>query len=225
MRSAPCRSAPVQRLPRSRGVMPSTCRSRKRSRRSSRRRHTVWPWRHDRSRVEITHAAGVSRLSSPFAGRRPTRTVAEIVQCAEPASAAFDNMGPEDAFWASRIVARLTSGSCGAIVEKAKHTKLLAGESITQVVLQRWEKALRHNRRRALRPPGVARPSRDFHVSTYAEWLTRRRDARPSVTHSSFLIRHSSLITRTCPMSSLVPQRHDRIDPCRAAAGDQAGCE
>jgi len=39
-------------LPRSRGVMPSTCRSRKRSRPSSRRRHTVWPWRHDWSRNE-----------------------------------------------------------------------------------------------------------------------------------------------------------------------------
>jgi hypothetical protein len=30
-----------------------------------------------------------------------------------------------------------------AIVEKAKYTKLLATESITQVLLQRWEKVLR----------------------------------------------------------------------------------
>jgi hypothetical protein len=30
-----------------------------------------------------------------------------------------------------------------AIVEKAKYTKLLAAESITQVLLQRWEKVLR----------------------------------------------------------------------------------
>jgi hypothetical protein len=45
-----------------------------------------------------------------------------------------------------------------------------------------------------LRPPGVARPSRESHVSTYAKWLTLRRDATPSVTHSSFVIRHSSLV-------------------------------
>ena len=51
-----------------REVMPSTCRSRKRSRRSSRRRHKVWPWRHDRSRNEsavcsVPLQGGAQRLS------------------------------------------------------------------------------------------------------------------------------------------------------------------
>ena len=43
-----CRSAPVRPLPRSMGVMPSTCRSRRQSRRSSRRPHTASLWRLNR---------------------------------------------------------------------------------------------------------------------------------------------------------------------------------
>jgi hypothetical protein len=56
---------------------------------------------------------------------------------------AFDNMRPEDAFWAACIVARFDLPRVRAVVEKAKYTNLLATEYITQVLMQRRDKVLR----------------------------------------------------------------------------------
>jgi hypothetical protein len=56
---------------------------------------------------------------------------------------AFDNMRPEDAFWAARIVARFDEEKVRAVVGKAKYTDPRATDYVTRVLLQRREKVLR----------------------------------------------------------------------------------
>jgi hypothetical protein len=56
---------------------------------------------------------------------------------------AFDNMRPEDAFWAARIVARFDEPTVRAIVEKAQYTERRATDYIVQVLMRRREKVLR----------------------------------------------------------------------------------
>jgi hypothetical protein len=56
---------------------------------------------------------------------------------------AFENMRPDDAFWAARIIARVDAGAVRAIVEKARYTDPAATEYITQTLLRRREKVLK----------------------------------------------------------------------------------
>ena len=56
---------------------------------------------------------------------------------------AFDNMRPDDAFWAARIVSRFDPASIRAIVEKARYTDPRATAYMTEVLLKRQEKVLR----------------------------------------------------------------------------------
>ena len=56
---------------------------------------------------------------------------------------AFENMRPDDAFWAARIIARFDAASVRAIVDKARYTDPTATEYITQTLLRRREKILR----------------------------------------------------------------------------------
>lgn len=55
---------------------------------------------------------------------------------------AFDNMRPDDAFWAARIVARFTPEMIRAIVEKAQYSDPAATEYITQVLIERQRRVL-----------------------------------------------------------------------------------
>jgi hypothetical protein len=56
---------------------------------------------------------------------------------------AFDNMRPDDAFWAARIVASIDAASIRAIVEKARYSDPRATAYMTEVLLKRQEKVLR----------------------------------------------------------------------------------
>jgi hypothetical protein len=55
---------------------------------------------------------------------------------------AFDNMRPDDAFWAARIVARFTDEMIGAVVKKARYSDPRATEYMTKVIIERRDKVL-----------------------------------------------------------------------------------
>jgi len=56
---------------------------------------------------------------------------------------AFDNMRPDDAFWAARIVSTLDAASIRAIVEKARYSDPRATKYMTDILMKRREKVLR----------------------------------------------------------------------------------
>jgi hypothetical protein len=56
---------------------------------------------------------------------------------------AFDNMRPDDAFWAARIVSKFGEREVRAIVEKAQFTEPAATDYLTRVIMQRRDKVLR----------------------------------------------------------------------------------
>lgn len=56
---------------------------------------------------------------------------------------AFDNMGPDDAFWAARIVSRFSDDAVRAIVEKAQYSDPQATEYMTRTLRQRRDKVVR----------------------------------------------------------------------------------
>jgi hypothetical protein len=55
---------------------------------------------------------------------------------------AFDNMRPDDAFWAARIVSRFTDAHVRAVVEKAQYSDPQATDYLTQVIIKRRDKVL-----------------------------------------------------------------------------------
>jgi hypothetical protein len=55
---------------------------------------------------------------------------------------AFDNMRPDDAFWAARIVSRFDDASVRAIVEKARYSDRSATEYVTETLVRRRHKVL-----------------------------------------------------------------------------------
>ena len=57
-------------------------------------------------------------------------------------NSAFDNMRPDDAFWAARIVAGFDPASIRAIVEKARYSDPRATDYMTDVLMRRQEKVL-----------------------------------------------------------------------------------
>jgi hypothetical protein len=56
---------------------------------------------------------------------------------------AFDNMRPDDAFWAARIVSRFSPEAIRAIVGKARYSDPRATEYLADVLVKRREKVLR----------------------------------------------------------------------------------
>jgi len=56
---------------------------------------------------------------------------------------AFDNMRPDDAFWAARIVARFSDEAIRAIVEKARYSDPRATGYMTRTLITRRDKVLR----------------------------------------------------------------------------------
>jgi hypothetical protein len=58
-------------------------------------------------------------------------------------NAAFDNMRPDDAFWAARIVARFSDAAVRAIVEKAQYSDPRATDYMTETLLKRRDKVVR----------------------------------------------------------------------------------
>jgi hypothetical protein len=58
-------------------------------------------------------------------------------------NAAFDNMRPDDAFWAARIVSKFSDEAIRAIVEKAKYSDPQATEYVTATLIKRRDKVLK----------------------------------------------------------------------------------
>ena len=56
---------------------------------------------------------------------------------------AFDNMRPDDAFWAARLVARFSDEAIRAIVAKAQYSEPGAAEHIVTTLIKRRDKVLR----------------------------------------------------------------------------------
>jgi hypothetical protein len=56
---------------------------------------------------------------------------------------AFDNMRPDDAFWAARIVSRFSNEAIRAIVEKGRYTDPRATDYMTEVLIARRDKVVR----------------------------------------------------------------------------------
>ena len=56
---------------------------------------------------------------------------------------AFDNMRPDDAFWAARIVAKFSDADIRAIVSKARYTDPRATDYITATLIERRNKVLK----------------------------------------------------------------------------------
>jgi hypothetical protein len=56
---------------------------------------------------------------------------------------AFDNMQPEDAFWAARIVSRFTDEAIRAVVGKARYSSPEAADYITKTLIARRDKVVR----------------------------------------------------------------------------------
>jgi hypothetical protein len=57
-------------------------------------------------------------------------------------NAAFDNMRPDDAFWAARIVARFSDEMIGAVVRKASYSDPRATQYMTQALITRRDKVV-----------------------------------------------------------------------------------
>jgi hypothetical protein len=56
---------------------------------------------------------------------------------------AFDNMRPDDAFWAARIVARFDDAAVRALVERARFSDPRATDYLTETLIKRRQKVLR----------------------------------------------------------------------------------
>jgi len=57
-------------------------------------------------------------------------------------NAAFENMRPDDGFWAARIVARFTDEMIGAVVRKAQYSDPQATAFLTQALIERRNKVV-----------------------------------------------------------------------------------
>jgi hypothetical protein len=56
---------------------------------------------------------------------------------------AFDNLRPDDAFWAARLVSKFTNEAIGAVVAKARYSEAGAAEHVTSTLIKRRDKVLR----------------------------------------------------------------------------------
>ena len=89
----------------------------------------VRPW----LRLPDPHAPpAVGRFSSE--GFDPQTWVAEYPK------AAFDNMRPDDAFWAARIVARFSDDAIRAIVAKGRYSDPIAAETLVDALIKRRDR-------------------------------------------------------------------------------------
>ena len=56
----------------------------------------------------------------------------------------FDNLRPDDAFWAARIVSRFSDEAIRAVVAKARYRDARAAEYIASTIIKRRDKVVRH---------------------------------------------------------------------------------
>ncbi len=79
----------------------------------------------------------------PSVGRLEGERFDPLAWKPEYPNTAFDNMRPEDAFWAARIVARFSEETIRAVVGKARYTDPRATDYLTRTLMARREKVLR----------------------------------------------------------------------------------
>ena len=107
---------------------------------------------------------------------------------------AFDNMTPDDAFWAARLVAKFSDEAIRAVVAKARYSEPGAAEHITATLIKRRDKVLR-------------------------AWLT---GVNPLVERATQRGRHADVRERRgrcghCDGAVRVPARHGRASTTRLA--------
>jgi hypothetical protein len=78
----------------------------------------------------------------PSIGRFEAKAFDPLKWKPEYPNPAFENMRPDDAFWAARIVARFTDEMIGAVVKKAQYSEPRATEYMTQALITRRDKVL-----------------------------------------------------------------------------------
>ncbi len=79
----------------------------------------------------------------PAVGRLEATAFDPVSWKAEYPNPAFDNMRPDDAFWAAGIVATFDAAAIRAVVEKARYSDPRATNYMTDVLMKRREKVLR----------------------------------------------------------------------------------
>jgi hypothetical protein len=79
----------------------------------------------------------------PSVGRLESEQFDPLAWKPEYPNTAFDNMRPEDAFWAARIVARFSEETIRAVIGKARYTDPRAADYLTRTLMARREKVLR----------------------------------------------------------------------------------
>ena len=85
----------------------------------------------------------VSRCAAaPWVDSKPTLSSLTSWKPEYP-NPAFENMRPEDAFWAARIISRFDDATVRAVVEKARYSDPRATEYMTATLLRRRDKVLR----------------------------------------------------------------------------------
>ena len=79
----------------------------------------------------------------PSVGRFEGQSFDPLTWFPEYPNTAFDNMRPDDAFWAAHIVAKFTDADIRAIVEKARYSDPRATEYVTTTLIERRKKVLK----------------------------------------------------------------------------------
>jgi hypothetical protein len=78
----------------------------------------------------------------PSIGRLESDRFNPLTWKPEYPNAAFDNMRPDDAFWAARIVSRFSDAAIRAVVEKARYSDPAATEYMTKTITARRDKVV-----------------------------------------------------------------------------------
>jgi hypothetical protein len=78
----------------------------------------------------------------PSVGRLEAKAFDPIEWKPEYPNTAFDNMRPDDAFWAARIVARFTDEMIAAVVQKATYSDPRATQYMTETLIARRDKVV-----------------------------------------------------------------------------------
>lgn len=76
-------------------------------------------------------------------GRFESRDFDPVAWRPEYPNPAFDNLRPDDAFWAARLVARFSDGMVRAIVAKARYSEPSAADHVIRTLIARRDKVLR----------------------------------------------------------------------------------
>jgi hypothetical protein len=78
----------------------------------------------------------------PSVGRIEAQRFDPLIWRPEYRNVAFENMRPDDAFWAARIVSKFSDEAVRAVVEKAKYSDPAATEYLTKTLIARRDKVV-----------------------------------------------------------------------------------